>query len=125
MSPLERNICRLDQPLIQFRIGRPHLNESDNNENVFCMCDKCDAKLESELKGQHLNDLCDCDVPRLWRCFRCVEEEEVETRQMYERNTLWEEDPRLDEHDETKWMTSHQHAIFVCIVLHLTFASYR
>lgn len=81
------------------------------------MCDACDAKLEKELQGQYLNELCDCDRARRWLCWHCWREQYEETSAMYDRNTVTEhDDDRYDElWDHTKRMADHQFRILVSV----------
>lgn len=95
---------------------RPHLNGAWQNENVFCLCDACDSVLEEQLKGQFLNELCDCDVPTRWICSKCVRQETEEMREMYAKYTLGETDDFdrwSDLCEVTKNMTDHQFNIVV------------
>jgi hypothetical protein len=42
----------------------------------MCLCNECDEETESALRGQFLNELCDCDVYTRWICLKCVREEQ-------------------------------------------------
>lgn len=55
--------------------------------NVFCSCPDCDTRLEAELDGQFLNELCDCTPDERWICHQCVEEEMRFTNDYYDRST--------------------------------------
>lgn len=101
---------------------RPYLNSPWQNENVMCLCDQCDARLESELRGKFLNELCDCDIYTRWICHKCVREERKFTRQYYEKYTSHDWDPvddpstELEFSEPGKVMGDHQHTIAVCFI---------
>ena len=95
---------------------RPHLNGGNENRNLFCLCDDCDARLEEDLKGQFLSEFCDCDVPKRWMCSKCVGDEARETNEMYSRYTIGEthdEERWAELRDKTKGMMDHQFEILV------------
>lgn len=56
----------------------------------MCLCPPCDEKLESELAGKFLNDLCDCDMYMRWICNKCVSEGKSWTREYYDKCTVLE-----------------------------------
>ncbi|KAI2620594.1 hypothetical protein GGR54DRAFT_601612 [Hypoxylon sp. NC1633] len=98
---------------------RPHLNGPWQNENLMCLCDACDTRLEEQLQGKFLNELCDCDRYRRWICLKCVREETRWTQEYYKRHTVREVDD-YDHYekyyDSTKVMQDHQFEIlFYCI----------
>lgn len=70
---------------------RPHVNAAWESRNVMCLCNACDARLEGELQGQFLNELCDCDVFTRWICHKCVKEEQQFTQEYYDDHTEIEE----------------------------------
>ena len=43
--------------------------------NFFAQSAKCDAATENEVRGEFLNDKCDCDVWERWVCCRCAVQE--------------------------------------------------
>ena len=88
---------------------RPHLNGSLESENVMCLCPECDARLEDELRGNFLNELCDCDLYTRWICSKCVEEEYLFTRSYYDNHTELEGNS-----DATKSLIDHQFDRDVC-----------
>jgi hypothetical protein len=74
----------------------------------MCLCPPCDEKLEAELKGKFLNELCDCDTLRRWVCLKCRWGELKFTGEYFDKHTRWEE---YDE--DTKYIQDHQHARWV------------
>lgn len=82
--------------------GRPHLNAAWQSENVMCLCPECDGRVEEEVRGRFLNELCDCNAYARWICSKCVKEERKFTRDYYEKHTA------MDGYGETKHMTDHQ-----------------
>jgi hypothetical protein len=62
------------------------------SENVMFLCLECDAKLEKELSGQFLNELCDCDVYTRWICVKCVKGEQRFTWDYYDHHTGFDHD---------------------------------
>ncbi|KAH6883441.1 hypothetical protein B0T10DRAFT_410925 [Thelonectria olida] len=101
--------CRY-YPRVQRRspLRRPHLNSSWQLENVMCLCPSCDAKLEEELAGQFLNELCDCDRFERWICSKCVREDHKFTRDYFDKHTKWEWYAEDEGDTPTKFMTDHQ-----------------
>ncbi|KAI2777150.1 hypothetical protein F4815DRAFT_482144 [Daldinia loculata] len=116
------NICEECRECLRVpsRIGtrRPHLNKSWQNENLMCLCDVCDARLEEQLSGQFLNELCDCDTSKRWICLKCTKEQDKETGEYYKKHTVAEVhdyDRYLEDYDATKVMMDHQFDIlFYC-----------
>ena len=110
-----------EPPHAGYPYRRPHLNSPWQNENLMCLCDQCDAKLELSLKGKFLNELCDCDVFTRWICRKCIQEEQKWTQEYYRKYTASETMVRsleqkvdYEEHyGETKVMADHQHDIIV------------
>lgn len=68
---------------------RPHLNVLARSENVMCLCRECDPILEDELRGQFLNELCDCDIYTRWICSKCVKEEQTFAFEYYKNHTVF------------------------------------
>ncbi|VUC23477.1 unnamed protein product [Clonostachys rosea] len=71
---------------------RPHLNSPHQAENIMCLCPECDTKMENELSGKFLNELCDCDRYTRWICTRCIVEERKFTRDYFDEHTVLEGD---------------------------------
>ncbi|KAI1475093.1 hypothetical protein F4774DRAFT_398384 [Daldinia eschscholtzii] len=98
---------------------RPHFNRTHTADNIMCLCDACDDKLEEQLKGKFLNELCDCDRYRRWICFKCEKQEYKEAREYRKKHTVLETDdyPRyVQDCDSTKCMVDHQFdVLFYCI----------
>ncbi|KAI0898151.1 hypothetical protein F4806DRAFT_457350 [Annulohypoxylon nitens] len=96
---------------------RPHLNELLENSNVICLCDSCDTKLEDEIHGEFLNELCDCDILKRWICKKCVKEEERWTKDYYEKYTSGDGQERFSkDYDKTKRMINNDFEIsFYCM----------
>ncbi|KAI1499730.1 hypothetical protein F5X99DRAFT_410774 [Biscogniauxia marginata] len=114
------NICEecRECPRVLFNLEdrRPHLDCAWQIDNVMCLCDACDAKLEEQLRGRFLSELCDCDRYRRWICSRCVNEEKRWTSEYYKKHTVSEVDgyERFEEnYDATKVMTDHQFEILL------------
>ena len=78
----------------------------------MCLCTDCDTKLEEELRGKSLSELCDCDIYTRWICHKCHLEELKFTREYYQKYTLTD---RFDERGNTKVMGDHQCTISVSI----------
>ncbi|KAI6092124.1 hypothetical protein F4821DRAFT_224952 [Hypoxylon rubiginosum] len=97
---------------------RPHLNWNGLSENVFCLCAPCDTKLEVQLRGRFLNELCDCDRYRRWICLKCVREEETWAWDYYNQYTIREVDDVMPGHmigGDTKFMRDGEtHVLFHC-----------
>jgi hypothetical protein len=81
---------------------RPHLNSPWQSENVMCLCTECDVAAENELRGQFLNELCDCDIYERWICPKCVKREHQFTREYYKNHT------KYDEFGDTRQVGDHQ-----------------
>ena len=98
-----------EAPLDGYPERRPHLNSPFSLENVMCLCPQCDAKMQYDLEGQFLNELCDCDVYTRWICQKSVKEERKFTREYYHEHTIF--DPYYDEDwgvaGRTKEMVDH------------------
>ncbi|KAK7219582.1 hypothetical protein V2G26_007585 [Clonostachys chloroleuca] len=62
---------------------RPHLNSHYSSANIMCLCPECDTKMEKELSGKFLNELCDCDPYTRWIC------NEKETKSVWDRRCFW------------------------------------
>jgi hypothetical protein len=86
---------------------RPHLNASWQSENVMCLCIECDADTENKLRGQFLNELCDCDEYERWICPKCVREEQKFTEDYYNNHT------DFGESGDTKNVGNHQDTLDV------------
>lgn len=99
--------------------SRPHLSAGWENENILCLCDACDAKLEEELRGQFLHELCDCERDTRWLCSKCVDRQDRETREMYDKYTVFSESEGYEElADVTKTMVDHAFYLAVCCLTH-------
>ncbi|KAI1409527.1 hypothetical protein F5Y13DRAFT_193282 [Hypoxylon sp. FL1857] len=96
---------------------RPHLDGSQN-ANLMCLCDSCDARLEEQLRGQFLNELCDCNVYRRWICPTCVKKENRWMLEYYKKHTVREVQDYsryVEDYDSTKVMGDDQFDIlFYC-----------
>ncbi|KAI0126744.1 hypothetical protein BJ170DRAFT_629803 [Xylariales sp. AK1849] len=90
---------------------RPHLNGASQSENVMCLCPSCDEKVEDEVKGRFLHELCDCDTERRWICRKCEREESGFTSRYYVRHTVIEKDE-----EDTKVLADHGFRRSVCII---------
>ncbi|KAH7325604.1 hypothetical protein B0I35DRAFT_347608, partial [Stachybotrys elegans] len=93
---------------------RPHLNPPWQSENVMCLCESCDAKMNETLRGKFLSDTCDCDVYKRWICSGCATAEKKQTKLYYSKHTKtvegtddWAELMEIV-FDETKSMQDHQ-----------------
>ncbi|CAG9983554.1 unnamed protein product [Clonostachys byssicola] len=63
-----------------YKTRRPHFDIAHTISNIMCLCPECDPAVEEEVKGQFLNELCDCDHWARWICTRCkIEEDEFDT----------------------------------------------
>lgn len=98
--------------LKQYVNGRPHLNASGQTENIFCLCEPCDAAMEETVAVEFPGDyeLCNCDIRTRWICLPCGTKEAKSTKDYYESHTEFE----YYGEEETKWMYDHQHARSVC-----------
>ncbi|KAI9146999.1 hypothetical protein HJFPF1_13029 [Paramyrothecium foliicola] len=117
------NICEQcrDRPRTIANHGpqrRPHLNPPIQSENVMCLCQSCDIKMDEQLRGKFLNETCDCDVYKRWICRKCVVAEDNETSLYYKKHTIsethdWER--YVDMLGKTKCMQDHQFdLLFFC-----------
>ena len=84
----------------------------------MALCDSCDAKAEADVKGQFLNELCDCDRYTRWICDPCRREETSLYRDYFSKHTLMEWDWPCGEYDDddedyeyapSKYTHDHQH----------------
>ena len=99
-------------------VRRPHLNSCFQAANIFCLCPPCDSRLEQELQGQHLNELCDCDVYKRWICLKCHQQELKESHEYFKDHTEWEYEGVLDWDDpgQTKIIEDHNRDLqFWCV----------
>ncbi|CAG9945745.1 unnamed protein product [Clonostachys rosea f. rosea IK726] len=63
-----------------YKTRRPHVDSARQISNIMCLCPECDSAVEEEVKGQFLNELCDCDPWARWICTRCkIEESDFDT----------------------------------------------
>lgn len=104
-----------EQPDPRYPERRPHLNAAWQNENLMCLCPPCDDKLEQELKGRFLNELCDCDLFKRWLCNKCRQEEVQFTISYYKDHTAGDWEGYDDEASapQTNLMVDHQHSRYV------------
>ncbi|KAF2789008.1 hypothetical protein K505DRAFT_352843 [Melanomma pulvis-pyrius CBS 109.77] len=70
---------------------RPHINAAQEVRNVMCLCNACDARVEAKVRGQFLNETCDCNVYKRWICHKCAKEEQKFTRKYYNEFTTLEQ----------------------------------
>ncbi|KAH7151767.1 hypothetical protein B0J13DRAFT_546775 [Dactylonectria estremocensis] len=71
---------------------RPHLNIFFEISNIMCLCRSCDDKVEKDVSGKFLNELCDCDVFERWICTKCKDEEGQLSKQYLRQHTIVEGD---------------------------------
>ncbi|KAI1090671.1 hypothetical protein F5B19DRAFT_316754 [Rostrohypoxylon terebratum] len=104
-------------PMGGFIDRRPHLNGPWISQTVICLCDSCDAKLEDEIRGDFLNERCDCDTVKRWICKKCVMEEERWAEEYYERYTSGDGRNRFNkDYGNTKRMVGFKFEIsFFCM----------
>ncbi|VUC34802.1 unnamed protein product, partial [Clonostachys rosea] len=73
-----------------YQTRRPHVDRARQISNIMCLCPKCDSVVEEEVKGQFLNELCDCDPWARWICTRCKIEESAFDANYSKNHTLKE-----------------------------------
>ncbi|KAK3316890.1 hypothetical protein B0H66DRAFT_307172 [Apodospora peruviana] len=97
-----RHFPRLPTQNQQSHDRRPHLHYTGEKYNVMALCLACDNATEEQLRGNFLNELCDCDVFRRWMCLGCVNQERDEAseyHQKYTRHKAGNEDDDYDSDD--------------------------
>lgn len=97
-------------PIPWWHHRRPHLNVSWELDSIVCLCPRCDAKAEDEVRGKFLSELCDCDELRRWICRKCKRGERKAWLDYRKDHTIMEA-----HFDQTMSLPDHQHERWVSL----------